>query len=322
MKKNLNSVLTALVLDKIPTTLKPVSYLMDLLNLSRESAYRRLRGEIPFSFEETAKLSTALNFSIDEILSDSRKERASFDFPSINTTDPSEIFFLMLQKYNFHVEDMNAFAGQSIMALNRLPSSILTHFDHLFKFSYYKWIQQNNQKLSKQYFSEITLSENLLLLQQKIKSNLFGSQKSILIFDSNTFFSLIKEIQYYYQGKLIDKEELAILKMEFLELIDLFEEIAKTGTFENKSSVSLFLYPLNISGNTGYGSFENTARTIFWIFTVNPIIIENPEISTMQKKWLDSIKRQSISITQSNEFQQSDFFDKQREYLKKYLNVK
>ena len=65
MKKNLNSVLIAIVLDKIPTTIKPVSYLMELLNLSRESAYRRLRGEISFSFEETAKLSTALDFSVD-----------------------------------------------------------------------------------------------------------------------------------------------------------------------------------------------------------------------------------------------------------------
>ena len=68
MTMNLNKIVLTKILDIMPENLKPVTLLMEVLDIGKESAYRRLRGEKPFSMEEIYKLSLVLNFSLDEIL--------------------------------------------------------------------------------------------------------------------------------------------------------------------------------------------------------------------------------------------------------------
>ena len=67
MTMNLNKIVLTKILDIMPENLKPVTLLMEVLDIGKESAYRRLRGEKPFSMEEIYKLSLVLNFSLDEI---------------------------------------------------------------------------------------------------------------------------------------------------------------------------------------------------------------------------------------------------------------
>ena len=63
MTMNLNKIVLTKILDIMPENLKPVTLLMEVLDIGKESAYRRLRGEKPFSMEEIYKLSLVLNFS-------------------------------------------------------------------------------------------------------------------------------------------------------------------------------------------------------------------------------------------------------------------
>jgi hypothetical protein len=62
MLRNRKDALTTKILDSIPKNIKPIEYLIKILDISKESAYRRLRGEIPFTFEEMSKLSLDLDF--------------------------------------------------------------------------------------------------------------------------------------------------------------------------------------------------------------------------------------------------------------------
>jgi hypothetical protein len=321
MKTDLNKILITTVLDNIPKSIKPVSYLMDALQLSRESVYRRIRGEIPFSIEETALLSIKLGFSADEILGGSKKGRAFFDLLSIKTAESSEAFLVMLRKYYEHIEGViNAEDGRSIMALNRLPPAFHVFFDNLFRFIYYKWLHQNDEITSKQHFLNVAIPPELALLQEKIQGGLRRISNISLIFDPNVFLSIIRDIQYFYQRKLVSSEELDLLKEDMFKLIDFYEEIAKTGMLDFSSKINIYLSPLYINANTCYMSLDqNTSESIFWILTVNPMFVNNPEVCTMHKKWLSSLQRQSILITLSNEILQTEFFDKQRKYIDKYL---
>lgn len=315
-EKNLNETLVTNILKKIPSNIKPVSYLMELLELSRESIYRRLRGEIPFSIAEIAKLSLALDFSIDQIVGSKKKERMFFDLPSAPSTEPVMAFQLMLQKYKEHLDDLiNGDCGESTMALNHFPPTLLVFFDSLFKFTYYKWLQKYNSISLKDNFSDIKIPEKVTLLQKEIRENLYKIEFATLIFDPNVFLSLIQDVSYFHKRKLINEEELKILKKEIYDFIDMSEMMAKTGLLGTKTRISLYLSSLYINANTGCVSCIHKNESLFWIFTVNPIIIRNTDLYLLQKSWLDSLKRQSTLITQSNEILQSEFFDKQRQYL-------
>jgi hypothetical protein len=324
MEANLNDILVTNILNYIPKNIKAVAYLMDLLGLSRESVYRRMRGEIPFSIEEIVKLSIALNFSIDEIIGGNQKqERVSFDLSSMESNDSPKAFLLMLEHFYNYIEGLVPLENrEAIMAINRFHPTFLVCFNNLFKFSYYKWLHQDHEVSLKQYFSEIVIPPEINAVREHIRSDFQKLDNSALILDPNVFLSLIKDIQYYHQRKLINDEELLNLKIEISNLIDFYEKIAKIGVLNKKTKIYLYLSPLCITTNMGYVSYENTSQSFFWLFTINPMIVNNPEICAIQKRWLYSWKRQSICITQSNEIMQADFFDKQREYLDEIIGSK
>ena len=51
----------------IPAGIRPADYLSETLCISKNSAYRRLQGKMPFSCEEFVLLSKKMHFSLDEL---------------------------------------------------------------------------------------------------------------------------------------------------------------------------------------------------------------------------------------------------------------
>ncbi len=83
------------IISEIPLHIKPVDFLSATLDIAKESAYRRLRGEMAFTFEEIVKLSQKLEFSIDELAGNK-----SFNMIGLNlqiNKDPQHAFLLKIQ---------------------------------------------------------------------------------------------------------------------------------------------------------------------------------------------------------------------------------
>ncbi|MDR0866325.1 MAG: hypothetical protein LBO74_15550 [Candidatus Symbiothrix sp.] len=315
MEMNLNAKLAKTILEKISKSVKPVAFLMEILQISRESAYRRIRGEIPFSVDELALLSRELKFSIDEIVVDNKSNHTFFDLSLIKTSGSSNEFSSLLQRYYTHLKSMlEKNPEQTIVALNRVPPVFRVSFNTIFKFTYYEWLQHNSEISSDQHFSTVFVTPEIMAWQEKIRSVLLQFNHTTMIWDPNVFLSLIKDIQYYYQRKLMSEEDVDLLKKEITAMIDLSEKTAKIGSLGN-SKVHVYLSPLFINASTSYVRFDHTVKTFIWVFIANPIIVNNPEVCSLQKRWLYSLRRQSTLISQSNEIQQAEFFDRQREYL-------
>jgi hypothetical protein len=315
MEININNKLVELVLKSIPSNVKPVSFLMEHLDLSRESAYRRIRGEIPFSVEELAKLSIHLNISVDDVMNGRKKDRASFDFIP-RTSDSYSAFLLMLQKNYAHIKTLaEANDSETIQAFNRLSPICQVFHNRIFKFTYYKWLHQNSETSSNFTFSELNLPPDLSIWQKKIQTEIKKITNNTVILDPNIFLNLIQDITYYYQRNLINKDELIVLKEDIADLIQSYETIARTGILGQDACIYLYLSPLCIGTNIGYSYYDGVHSAFFWIFTANPMRIYNSEICLVQKKWLNSLKRQSTLISQSNEILQTEFFNTQRNYL-------
>jgi hypothetical protein len=320
MESELNKKLVKTILSQIPKNRKTVLYLVNTLNISRESAYRRIRGDIPFTVEELITLAIDLEFSIDAIYDREKQSHAFHDFT--RTANLSGDFFLeMLKKYDELLEKINyAKKVESIMAFNSFPPPFYAGFPDLFKFTYYKWLYQENEISRNDPYSGIVLPNEAIVYQKNIWENMYRGKSMTLILDMNIFLNLIKEIHYFHQRKLLTDEELLSLKEETLHLIEQYEKTAQTGTF-GTINAQLYLSPLCVNSNTICYNCDEDLEPLFWIFTINPVIIQNTEFSSMQTKWLNSLRRQSALITQSNEIMQAEFFFQQREYVDKYLST-
>jgi len=320
METELNKKLVTKILNQIPKNRKVVVYLVSVLNISRESAYRRIRGDIPFSVEELITLAIDLDFSIDSFYEQERQNHAYNDFTK--SEDNSKNFFIvMLKRYNELLDKINhAKKIETTMAFNFFPPPFYTAFPHLFKFAYYKWLYQESEISRSNPYSEVILPNEAILCQRKIHDNMLQGENMTLILDMNIFLNLIKEIHYFYQRKLLTNEEMFSLKEDILHLIEQYERMAQTGSF-GTNKVQLYLSSLCITSNTIGFDYDGSREPLFWIFTSNPVIIQNKEFTSMQTKWLNSLRRQSALITQSNEIMQAEFFFQQRDYVDKYLSI-
>ena len=320
MELDLNKRLVENVLKHIPKNKKPVIYLVNTLNISRESAYRRIRGDIPFTVEELITLATQLEFSIDSIYDQERQNHAFSDF-SRTGKQTTNFFLFMLRKYNELLEKVNyAKKLEVMMAFNTFPPPFYANFPNLFKFTYYKWLYQDNEINRNIPYIETVIPGEVAIYQREIAGNLMKGTNMTLILDMNIFLNLIKEIQYFYQRKLLTNEELLLLKKEAVHMIELYEEIVQTGIY-GSSKIQLYLSSLCVNSNTIYYNYDDNVNPLFWIFTINPVVIQNAGMISVQLKWLNSLKRQSALITQSNEILQAEFFFQQRDYIDKYLLI-
>ncbi len=73
MKKVRDDIISK-ILSSMPTNLKPAEYIMRTLNISKGSAYRRLKGTLPFTYDEIVILAQELNFSVDDVINSESKK--------------------------------------------------------------------------------------------------------------------------------------------------------------------------------------------------------------------------------------------------------
>jgi hypothetical protein len=318
MDKSLNKIVVSSILENIPSNRKPVDYLMDVIGVGRESVYRRMRSEIPFTFDEISKLSLDLGFSIDEIIGQNKEERIFFDLERNVLFEPQKTFFVMLDKYlNNMIGLHEAKSIESVSAMNRLMILFSIGYDHLFKFFYYRWTHQTHETPLNYYFSEVIIPEEIMSLYNKTRYYSQLMDNNTYIIDKDVFLNTIREIQYYCRRRLISEEELVLLKGDLMEMISTWESQAQKGVSESGTVHNYYLSTLNIESNSVYSAFDGNTVSYFWIYPVSPVTIGNNVMCVMHKKWLDSLKKYSTLITQSNEMAQAEFFNKQREYLHK-----
>ena len=319
---DLNGIIVNTVLKNIPKNIKPVIYLMELLDLSRESVYRRIRKDIPFSVDELTKLALTLNFSLDEIVEGTQRERIYFDLGLKNPNNSADSFSTMLQEYSIYINNLAKAKNSTVfMALNCVYPLFTVFFPNLFKFHYFKWLVETQDNVPKNYFSNLVIPQELSVLQQKIVEEIKDTRNVTIILSPNISLSIIKDIQYAYQRKLINKEDLEILKKDLLKMENFAEDVAKTGKLEGgNSQIDIYISIPYINSNTVYLEYDGVSEVHYWIYSNNPMIIRNSEISDIQKKWFLSLKKSSTLITQSNEILQAEFFEMQRKLINKLMD--
>ena len=321
MDKNDRKILVNRILKKMPPTVKHVEYLVDILEISKESVYRRIRGDIPFNFDEIIKLSLDLGFSVDEIFMGNASSYAIFGVRSGIFSKPEEVFHIVLEDYyNLMTQETRSANGKAIISMNRLFPFLVTKFTHLFKFSYYRWLHQGYDVPLNFYLSDVTIPDNILSSCQKI-NNIQGVDNTTFILDQGVFLNTLRYVNYYYKRGLISVHEMDLLKKDILSVIDEAEWLMKSDVNDLKNIYDFYLSSVDIESNTIYVECEGVLSSYFWIHFQSPIVTSNLTVCNAHKRWLDSLKKYSSLITRSNELLQADFFEKQRTYLKSIPDI-
>lgn len=317
METNLNHLVIDRIQNLISPNLKLPEYLADILGISLQSAYRKIKGETPFNFDQVALLSEKLGFSMDELAELKNDDYSLFKLLKNPLHIPEEIFYSMLDRYykTLVQRSQNTNSG-IVLTMNKLFFLFGIPFENLFRFYYYKWMHLTSDVALDYSFSDVVLPQKIVDQYNKIHKYLPRVSNNTYILDPNILHNSLVDIQYYYRRKLIKKNELSAIKEELNLMIDLTEKIVRKGIYlETGSTFDYYISSLPIETNSVYFWCNDVHESHFWTYPANYVYSSDEYAADIHKSWINSIKKFCTLTTLSNEELQSDYFRSQRKCL-------
>lgn len=298
----------------VPKKIKRTNLLVEILSIEKEAVYRRLRGEVAFSFREIVIISQKLNISIDNIMGITSEKSRPSHIKLTNHVEPFETDYEMFEEYIRVLETGKEKGSQFIEASNVFPLSIIYKFDTLTRFYYFKWdYHYNNSNIL---FENFHLPRRLKTLQNRnlIESKRFNS--TTFVWDPLIIQYLVNDIRFAHNMQLMNDNAIESLKQELHDLLNYIEHIALAGYYiETNNEVNIFIANINL--DTSYIYLETPMHRVSLVkaFILTAIASLDEKTFLKTKTWIQSIIRTSTLISVTSEKQRIAFFETQRELV-------
>jgi hypothetical protein len=304
----------------IPPNLTLVDVIAEVLNISNDSAYRRIRGEKPIPLDEVRVLATHFKLSVDQLLN---LESNVFIFTGKFTNNADFKYHNWLESVAFHLQYFLGFQPNHLFYLAKeVPFYYYFLFPEIAAFKSFFFMKSilsyEDWKTAK--FSVTDDYSQYHELMQKC-SKLFAALPSTEIWSIENITSTLHQIEFYrVTGALKSNEDALILFEKFNLLIDHLETQAEYGVKlrlgQDPSTASapfkLYVNELLMGDNIQQIQFGNKWMTAINHYVLNFITTTDESFNTYTKKSLDNITQKSTPISQVNEKERLLFFNKLR----------
>ena len=317
MLEKSNAALIEAIHAHTPRHSNPASMLMDILNIGREAAYRRLRGEVLFSFGEACLLCARMHFSLDRVLGLAAGENVSFQLKFKEFVSPLETYNDILERdIAFFREVASDPTTEFATATNSLPAEFYGKYENLNRFKIFKWLYQHEVGGPEvRTFEELKLPAKLLQNSQEYVTGAQSAATTYLIFDDSNFKHWLNALRAYREMHLISPESVRILRDELFEMLAEMERIACNGEFGNGNRVFLYLSDIDLESSYSYVTTGKHQAVNIGLFSLNGLRTPDPLMYEYVKKWIRTQSRFSTLISGSGELRRIHYFKRQREII-------
>ncbi|MCD8080935.1 MAG: hypothetical protein LUF04_11190 [Bacteroides sp.] len=293
--------------------------LMDILFLEREAAYRRLRGEVHFSFNEIILLSRAFQISMDNVIRLGHTHKSSpcelvyIDYlfrPSEEDYRMMEGLISILSRLKDHPE------SESAIVTNTLPQIFYVTSLPLYKLVLLKWAFQQGAPERTLKYSQIHPPRRLLEINEVYSREIRQMGLTNIVLDKNIFRFVTNDIRFFEEISLISRPEIEEIKEDFFRLLDEMEEIARKGCFATGKKVQMYVSQVDLPNSMTYISLNEMTRLCMlkWFTIIDTVSADEKSFQRM-KSWTKALQRASILISETGEEHRIHFFKAQREIV-------
>ncbi|MCD8071681.1 MAG: hypothetical protein LUE10_00570 [Alistipes sp.] len=312
--EQINNGLIETMRERVPAGMNLARVLMDLLCIGKEAVYRRLRGEVPFTLAEAAIVSGKLGISLDKLVGAGREGNAVFDLSFVRFDNPADTYNALIDNYIKLFEAIPDLAKvETGTAANKVPQVFTMNYETLSKFRFLKWMYQNQEKEPARSLDEITIPDKLRRKQQEYIEYVQKFGFTNYVWAAMLFVSLITDIKYFVSIGIVSQQNVARLKEELMALLDEMYYITSVGRFPSGNEIQIYISNINFEATYSYLEAGNYILGLLRVFSLNPMTSRDQEVFHNLKRWIKSLKKFSILISQSGEMQRIQFFNKQRE---------
>lgn len=316
-----------LVKRKIGPETSLVYELSDLLGVSTDSIYRRMRGETNLSFEEILQISSKYQISLD-MLNAKPSGLVAFQYSMLN--NPNNFRHHWVAMLN-DLKSINA-AQEKEIIYAAIDVPIFHHFNYpaLMDFKMFYWQREviNDPVLKNEKFNDAFVDPAI----KEIASDIYRTYAAIPsseVWTESTLNSTVKQIKFYHDSGLFESVDDAIkvideLLAELNNIAEQAEEGKKTdlsGVYpEIKGSYSMYISDIEIGSNTVLTRRDDADAIYMGFQTFNTIITTNKQFCADTEMWLRNLMKKSTLISGVSLKQRYQFFQAQRDKVNKVRN--
>ncbi len=315
---NLQQVLFQQIKAKIPENLSFVHEIADLLEISYDSAYRRIRGEKELSMEELYRLSHRFNISLDALLGIQANnvvfQKHALDAGNYDIKDWLSTILEDIRRIH------KAREKEIIYAAKDPPIFHYFQFPEIAAFKLFFW--------EKTIFDFPELEDKMFRLEDvnteivEIGNEILRSAikvPTIEIWNEDTCRTLMRQIEYYWiSGYFEKKDDVANMFDKFEKWVRHVQKQADHGFkfpygqpaegIEN--SFVMYVNDVVLNDNTIIARIGDIVTTYITFNQISLLVTQDPDFCGDVEQYLRQLMKKSNMISVSGERERNRFFNK------------
>jgi hypothetical protein len=303
--------------EKLQVTDSLADVVSELLFVSNDSAYRRIRGETPLVLEEAKVLCKAFSISLDEVLNITQNS-ISFLFTQVDNNNYS--FKKYLQDIHANLTMITSAEQKELIYLAKdMPIFYNFLSAPLFAFRYFFWMKsilQHPDFVHAQFAMDI-LPKDIADLGTEI-NQLYNAIPSTEIWNTECVNSTISQIEYYREaGYFSSEHDIEKLYGALRNLVEHLRERAELGckflpgenASARKNNFNFFYNRVVIGENTIMASI-NGKKTLYLSYDVlNYLVTQDEKFCNETYAKLQTLMKRATMLSNASEKQRNIFFN-------------
>lgn len=308
----------------LPSHVSLVDEVADLLSISNDSAYRRIRGEKPIALEEMQKLATHFRISLDQFL---HLNSDSFIFTGKLANATDHVYEKWMENLLQQVSLINSFQHKHMYFLAKdVPMMQQFFVPELICFKSFFWRKSilHYEELKGQKFSLKNSEPRHVELGKKIIEE-YNKIPSTDIWNIESINSTIRQIEFYREANVFEtSDDINLLYLGVFKLIDHIEKQADHGVkfsigekpMTNSAAYNLFNNELILGDNTVLAEIGSRKISFLNHSVINFVGTQDERFNAHMFDAFQNLMRKSTQLSRVGEKERTRFFNRIRDKIK------
>ena len=315
--------------EVIPTHISMVDELCDLLQISPDSVYRRIRGEKELPINELKKICVHFKLSLDHLL-ELNQDAVLFEAPGMDglSVEFDSYLMSMLKQFkyfnSFEKKEMNYLCKDSTLWNFYL-------FPEMAAFKTFFWSKTINQHpdLHRKAFSfaEFPYTECFKIGQEILQE--YNQIPSLELWNLESMHSTINQIAYYRDaGNFKTNSDFELVLESFHKMIDHLQNQTEKGVkfmpgatdTSYKAPIQFYVNELILGNNTMVINLNGKNLTMVTYSVLHYLFTRNPNFSEKVLCSFNILLSRSTLISNSAEKERNRFFNTLRQKINELRN--
>ncbi|MFT3703242.1 MAG: helix-turn-helix domain-containing protein [Agriterribacter sp.] len=309
-----------LLKKKLPAHVSLVDELADLLNISIDSAYRRIRGEKPITFYELKIICEHYHLSVDRLLK-LKNNTVLFEAPGLD--EPAKSFADYLKAVLDQLSSFDSYQHRRIFYLCKdIPFWYFFLFPEIAAFKVFFWSKTINHHsaFTHQPFSmdAFPFQECFSLGQAILKKH--NEMQSVELWNLESIHSTINQLSYYRDAGIFKtQDDFDKVIASFCRLIDHLQLQAEKGLkcmpgveHEPAGKIEFYVNELILGNNTILFQLDDTRTSMITYNILSYLICSDERFVNKTFDTYNTLLSRSALISSTGEKERNIFFNKLR----------